>query len=59
MHMQIFKVKKPLCKILKAKNCVPFEVQYYSTVVRQEMDIMHSDVMDTLFHSRDAWDSML
>ena len=27
MHMQIFRVKKPSCKILKTKNCVPFEVQ--------------------------------
>ena len=28
MRMQIFRVKKPSCKILKTKNCVPFEVQY-------------------------------
>ena len=28
MRMQIFRVKKPLCKILKTKNCVTFEVQY-------------------------------
>ena len=27
--MQIFRVKKPSCKILKTKNCAPFEVQYY------------------------------
>ena len=26
--------------------------------VRQGMGIMHSDVMDTVFHSGDAWDSM-
>ena len=25
--------------------------------VRQGMIIMHSDVMDTVFHSGDAWDS--
>ena len=25
--------------------------------VRQGMGIMHSDVMDTVFHSGDAWDS--
>ena len=30
MRMQIFRVKKPSCKIFKTKNCVPFEVQYYS-----------------------------
>ena len=30
MRMQIFRVKKPICKILKTKNCVPFEVQYTS-----------------------------
>ena len=29
--MQIFKVKKSSCKILKTKNCVPFEVQYTSS----------------------------
>ena len=29
--MQIFRVKKPLCKILKTKNCVPFEMQYTSS----------------------------
>ena len=28
MRMQIFRVKKSSCKILKTKNCVPFEVQY-------------------------------
>ena len=27
--MQIFRVKKPSCKILKTKNCVPFDVKYY------------------------------
>ena len=26
-----FRVKKPSCKILKTKNCVPFEVQYTSS----------------------------
>ena len=30
MRMQIFRVKKPSSKILKTKNCVPFEVQYTS-----------------------------
>ena len=29
-----------------------------TTGVRQGMGIMHSDVMDTVFHSGDAWDSM-
>ena len=28
--MQIFRVKKLSCKILKTKSCVPFEVQYTS-----------------------------
>ena len=34
MHMQIFRVKKPSCKILKTNNCVelPFEVQYTSSM---------------------------
>ena len=27
-----------------------------NTGVRQGMGIMHSDVMDTVFHSGDAWD---
>ena len=31
MRVQIFRVKKPSCKILKTKNCVPFEVQSYSS----------------------------
>ena len=26
-------MKKPSCKILKTKNCVPFEVQYTSSVL--------------------------
>ena len=30
MRLKIFRVKKPSCKILKTKNCVPFEVQYTS-----------------------------
>ena len=29
-----------------------------TTEVDQGMGIMHSDVMDTVFHSGDAWDSM-
>ena len=33
MRMQIFRVEKPSCKILKTKNCVPFEVQYTSREV--------------------------
>ena len=28
--MQTFSVKQLVCKILKTKNCVPFELQYYS-----------------------------
>ena len=31
MRMQIFRMKKPSRKILKTKNCVPVEVQYYSS----------------------------
>ena len=31
MRMQIFRAKKPSHKILKSKNCVPFEVQYTSS----------------------------
>ena len=29
-YLFFFRVKKHSCKILKTKNCVPFEVQYYS-----------------------------
>ena len=29
-----------------------------TTGVRQIIGIMHSDVIDTVFHSDDAWDSM-
>ena len=28
--MQICRVTKPLCEILKTKTCIPFEVQYTS-----------------------------
>ena len=37
MRMQIFRVKKPSCKILKTKNCVPFEVQYTSNIEHQQI----------------------
>ena len=30
MRMEIFRVKIPSCKILKTKNCVPFELKYYN-----------------------------
>ena len=36
--MQNFRVKKPSCKILKTKNCVPFEVQYTS---KSKSDAIH------------------
>ena len=29
-----------------------------TTGIRQGMGILHSDVMDSLFHSGDAWDSL-
>ena len=32
MRMQVFRVMKPSRKILKTKNCVPFEVQYTSNI---------------------------
>ena len=32
MRMQILRVKKLSCKILKTKICVPFEVQYTSYI---------------------------
>ena len=32
MRMQVFRVKKPSCKIQKTKHCVPFEVQYTPVV---------------------------
>ena len=31
MRIQTFSVKYFVCKIIKTKNCVPFEVQYYSS----------------------------
>ena len=34
MHMQIFRVKNSSFENLKTKNCVPFEVQYYSSLLR-------------------------
>ena len=40
MRMQNFRVKKPSCKILKTKNCVPFEVQYTSQVYNRPTFIM-------------------
>ena len=33
-------------------------MQWKTTRIRLGMGIMHSDVMDTVFHSGDAWDSM-
>ena len=45
-----FKVAKKLCIFLY--NAME------TTGVRQEMGIMHSDVMVTVFHSGDAWGSM-
>ena len=34
---KFFRVKKPSCKILKTKNCVPFEVQYTSSSLFMHM----------------------
>ena len=39
MRMQIFRVKKPSGKNLKTKNCVPFEVQYYSKTWQQRASL--------------------
>ena len=33
MPIQTFSMKQLLCKILKTKNCVPFEVLHYSSVI--------------------------
>ena len=48
MRMQIFRVKKHLCKILKTKNCVPFEVQYYSSGSRMLSYHYNAAVQDAL-----------
>ena len=47
MRMQIFSVKKPSCKILKMKNCVPFEVQYTSSYLFFVMYIEVHNVFDS------------
>ena len=46
----IFKVTPKLCIFLY--NAME------TTGVRQGMETMHLDVMGTVFHSGDAWDSM-
>ena len=40
------------------KLCIFLYNAMETTGVRQGMGIMHSDVMDTVFHSGNAWDSM-
>ena len=40
------------------KRCIFLYNAMEITVVHQGMIIMHSGVMDTVFHSGDAWDSM-
>ena len=44
--MQSFRVKKPSCKILKTKNCVPFEVPYTSRIMHVNR-LIRSVVLDT------------
>ena len=50
--MQIFRVKKPLCKILKTKNCVPFEVQYTNRCVSLDIRGLPGEALRTLVESR-------
>ena len=38
------------------QNCIFLYNAMKTTYVRQGMIIMRSDVMDTIFHSADAWD---
>ena len=40
------------------KLCISLYNAMETTGVSQGMGIMHSDVMDTVFHSGDVWDSM-
>ena len=47
MGMHIFRMKKPSCKILKTKNCDPFEVQYTS---RCNRTTLHA-ILSALFRS--------
>ena len=53
VHFMFFVVVKNL-KSSFSEDILPI----HATVVRQGMGIMHSDVMDTVFHSGDACDSM-
>ena len=53
LHFMFFVVFKDL-KSSFSEDILPI----YATVVRQGMGIMHSDVMDAVFHSGDAWDSL-
>ena len=41
MRKLIFRVKKPSCKILKTKNCVPFEVSWPLIHVDYSYDTAH------------------
>ena len=43
--MQTFNVKLLICKILKTKNCVPFEVQYYSNIFQNYFKVNLNQVM--------------
>ena len=44
--------------LLSGKQCIFLYNTMGTTGVRQGMGIMHLDVMDTVFHSGDSWDSM-
>ena len=44
--------------IVAPKICIFLYSAMETTVVRLGIGIMHSDVIDTVFHSGDAWDSM-
>ena len=55
MRMQIFRVKKPSCKIFKTKNCVPFEVQYTSS--RNALNQMYmSFLLPVVEYASVVWD---
>ena len=52
------KQKRSNFKVRAPKLCIFLYNAMETTGVNQGMGILHSDVMDTVFHSGDAWDSM-
>ena len=49
--MQTFSDKLLVCKILKMKNCVPFQVQYSSSKSMSTIPVICLILVDDLMHS--------